>query len=181
MSIAWPPARWCPARELDPLSCPWRFHPKKIKKLHLFCYPFTRGARAKSGLRKVQQDMKTLIVRGEKILEKRRAVRLPGAARSTCVELAAVGQSLANRLPVMRQVAQVARRRAFDGEKVPNAEKVFSIFEAHTELIKRGRRGKPIEFGHKVLPHASRKRSSLPTTFVLEKNRNDDETPAASA
>jgi transposase, IS5 family len=23
-------------RDLNPLSCPWRFHPKKIKKLHLF-------------------------------------------------------------------------------------------------------------------------------------------------
>jgi IS5 family transposase len=28
---------------------------------------------------------------------------------------------------------------------------VFSIFEPHTELIQRGRRQKPLEFGHKVL------------------------------
>jgi IS5 family transposase len=27
----------------------------------------------------------------------------------------------------------------------------FSLFEQHTELIKRGRREKPVEFGHKVL------------------------------
>ena len=73
----------------------------------------------------------------------------------------------------MRQVAQVARRRAFDGEKVPN-EKVFSIFEAHTELIKRGRRGKPIEFGHKVLFTQS-KEKFITDYVVLEKNRNDDE------
>ena len=37
------------------------------------------------------------------------------------------------------------------GETVPAAERVFSIFEAHTELIKRGRRHKPVEFGHTVL------------------------------
>jgi IS5 family transposase len=37
------------------------------------------------------------------------------------------------------------------GESVPASEKVFSIFEPHTELIKRGRREKPVEFGHKVL------------------------------
>ena len=36
-------------------------------------------------------------------------------------------------------------------ETVPAVERVFSIFEPHTELIKRGRRCKPIEFGHKVL------------------------------
>ena len=117
--------------------------------------------------------MKTLIVRGEKILENAEQF-VAWAARSTCVELTAVGQSLANRLPVMRQVAQVARRRAFDGEKVPNAEKVFSIFEAHTELIKRGRRGKPIEFGHKVLFTQS-KEKFITDYVVLEKNRNDDE------
>ena len=37
------------------------------------------------------------------------------------------------------------------GETVPAAERVFSIFEPHTELIKRGRRQKPVEFGHAVL------------------------------
>ena len=31
------------------------------------------------------------------------------------------------------------------------AERVFSIFEPHTELLKRGRRQKPVEFGHMVL------------------------------
>jgi IS5 family transposase len=34
---------------------------------------------------------------------------------------------------------------------VPAAERVFSIFEPHTELIKRGRREKPVEFGHALL------------------------------
>ena len=38
-----------------------------------------------------------------------------------------------------------------EGETVPASERVFSLFEPHTELIKRGRRQKPVEFGHKVL------------------------------
>ncbi len=29
-------------------------------------------------------------------------------------------------------------------------EKVYSIFETHTDLIKRGKARKPVEFGHKV-------------------------------
>jgi IS5 family transposase len=159
-------------RDLDPLSCPWRFHGKKIKKLHLFVTRYSKST-SKKRLRKVQQDMKTLIVRVEKVLENVEQF-VAWAARSTRVGLAAIGQTLADRLPVMRQVARVARRRAFDGEKVPNADKVFSIFEAHTELIKRGRRGKPMEFGHKILLTQSREKF-ITDYVVLEKNCTDDE------
>ena len=48
-------------------------------------------------------------------------------------------------------VVDQARRRVLHGEKVPNDEKLFSIFEPHTELLKRGKAGKPIEYGHMVL------------------------------
>ena len=105
-------------RELDPPSCPWRFHPKKIKKLWLNVTRYSNST-SKKRLRKVQQDMKTLIVRVEKVLENVEQF-VAWTARSTSVELAAIGQTLADRLPVMRQVARVARRRIFDGEKVPN-------------------------------------------------------------
>ena len=42
------------------------------------------------------------------------------------------------------------RRRVLQGETVPAAEKLYSIFEPHTDLIKRGKTLKPVEFGHKV-------------------------------
>jgi IS5 family transposase len=48
------------------------------------------------------------------------------------------------------RVIDQARRRVLLGEQVPNAEKVFSIFEPHTDLIKRGKVLTPVEFGHKV-------------------------------
>jgi transposase, IS5 family len=48
------------------------------------------------------------------------------------------------------RVIDQARRRVLDGEQVPNAEKIYSIFEPHTDLIKRGKVRAPIEFGHKV-------------------------------
>ncbi len=48
------------------------------------------------------------------------------------------------------KVVDQARRRVLEGEQVPNDEKIFSIFEAHTELIKRGKAGRPVEFGHMV-------------------------------
>lgn len=48
------------------------------------------------------------------------------------------------------RVIDQARRRVLEGERVPNAEKLFSIFETHTELLKRGKAGKEIEFGHMI-------------------------------
>ena len=49
-----------------------------------------------------------------------------------------------------RKVLDQARRRIIDQEAVPNEEKIFSIFEPHTELLIRGKAGKPIEFGHMI-------------------------------
>jgi len=48
------------------------------------------------------------------------------------------------------QVIDQARRRVLEREQVPTAQKIYSIFESHTDLIKRGKVQTPIEFGHKV-------------------------------
>jgi len=49
----------------------------------------------------------------------------------------------------VRQIDQI-RRRVLEGEKIPHAEKVFSIFEEHTEWISKGKAGVPQELGLKV-------------------------------
>jgi IS5 family transposase len=53
-------------------------------------------------------------------------------------------------LALAPRVIDQARRRVLQGESVPNDEKLFSIFEAHTELLKRGKAGKEVEFGHMI-------------------------------
>ena len=159
-------------RQIDPLSCPWRFHVKKIKNMEFFIARYSHS-KSKKRLRLVRRRMKELIVRVEEVLAKAETF-VAWAKRSTCLELMGVGAVLAGYLPVMRQVAVVARRREFDGEKVPNGDKVFSIFEPHTELIMRGRRSRPIEFGHKVLLTQS-KEKFITDFVVLEKNCGDDE------
>jgi len=160
------------ARELVPWCFSWRFHVKKIKKLY---WDITRysASTSRKRLRTVRRDTKTLIVRVEKALEQAERF-VAGAKESASLELMAIGAELARYLPAMQQVADVARRRAFDGDKVPNSDKVFSIFEPHTELIKRGRRGRPIEFGHKVLLTQSQEKF-ITDFVVLEKNRTDDQ------
>lgn len=48
-----------------------------------------------------------------------------------------------------RQIDQI-RRRVVLGEKIPHREKVFSIFEEHTEWISKGKAGVPQELGLRV-------------------------------
>jgi IS5 family transposase len=48
------------------------------------------------------------------------------------------------------RVINQTRRRVLQGETVPAEEKLYSIFEPHTDLIKRGKTLKPVEFVHKV-------------------------------
>ncbi len=49
------------------------------------------------------------------------------------------------------RVADTARRRVINAETVPNSDKLFSIFEPHTQLYRRGKAGEPIQFGRQVL------------------------------
>jgi len=49
------------------------------------------------------------------------------------------------------KVCDNARRRVLQGETLDHDDKIFSIFEPHTELIKRGKQPNPIQFGHNVL------------------------------
>ena len=48
-----------------------------------------------------------------------------------------------------RQIDQV-RRRVLDGQVIPAGEKVFSIFQPHTEWISKGKAGVPVELGLRV-------------------------------
>lgn len=48
-----------------------------------------------------------------------------------------------------RQIDQI-QRRVINGENIPHSEKVFSIFETHTEWISKGKAGVPQELGLKV-------------------------------
>jgi IS5 family transposase len=75
-----------------------------------------------------------------------------------------------------RVIAQ-ARRRVLEGEQVPNAEKIYSIFEPHTDLIKRGKVRTPVEFGHKVFLAESAK--GLITQYEVLKGNPTDEVHVA--
>jgi IS5 family transposase len=73
-------------------------------------------------------------------------------------------------LVLMRQVYSMVLRREIKGEKVPNDEKIYSIYELHTDIIVKGSR--EVQFGHKV--NLSTGRSNLILSCeVLEGNPSD--------
>jgi IS5 family transposase len=67
------------------------------------------------------------------------------------IYLDATADAIAHYSSLVLKIIDQAERRVFKGESVPTNEKLYSLFEEHTELLKRGKAGKPIEFGHKVL------------------------------
>jgi IS5 family transposase len=70
------------------------------------------------------------------------------------------------------RVVDQTRRRVLKGEQVPANEKIYSIFETHTDLIKRGKIQKPIEFGHKIFL-AESARGLITQYRVLDGNPSD--------
>jgi IS5 family transposase len=71
------------------------------------------------------------------------------------------------------RVVSQAHRRVFEEEKVAVEEKIFSIFEPHTDLIVRGKIQEPVEFGHKVFLAESG--AGLVTEYQILKGNPSDE------
>lgn len=124
-----------------------RFHVKKVKKL---AHYISRNAakRSKREQRGVKKVYGTLI---ERVRWINAIAQQASLLLQHDVKAMRVAAELAHYTPLVARIAAQAQRRIFEGETVPPQEKVYSLFEEHTELIKRGKAGKPIEFGHKVL------------------------------
>jgi IS5 family transposase len=137
------------ARKIEENLMPHRFHDRKAKNLHLF---ITRYMISKSEVRqrRVKECFRALIARTEWIV--RIVAEFCEKARDHAdLDVQGIAFELEGYLPTMRRITAQARRAQIEGEKVPAVERVFSLFEPHVELIHRGKRGKPIEFGHKLL------------------------------
>lgn len=119
-----------------------RFHDRKIKKLFIF---INRNGHSTS--RRVQRRVKRAYTQ---LIERVR--RLTAIARNlldTWVDWHL--PALAMYLPRVEQVIHQAEQRILHGVILPAHEKIYSLFEAHTELLIRGKAGKAVEFGHKVV------------------------------
>ena len=61
-----------------------------------------------------------------------------------------VVKTLAQCIPLVEQVITQTTRRVLLGEQVPASEKIVSLFEPDTAIIRKGKPGKPTEFGRCV-------------------------------
>ena len=143
-------------QEQPKLGLKHRYHEKKVKKLAFYIARNAKSA-SKRTQRKVKSAYRVLIERVRRIAAVSKQVQLRlGLAFFEAPELE-------HYTSIVERIIDQAQRRIFDGEVVPADEKVYSLFEEHTELLKRGKAGKAVEFGHKVLL-AQTGQSSSPIT-----------------
>ena len=123
------------------------------------------------------------------VVEKAKAAAGTGADLITSLSIDSLRSEIAGYCKLADRVIDQSRRRVLQGgnllfrhspwavalpkgEKVPTEEKIYSIFESHTHLIKRGKAQKPVEFGHKVFLAESAQ--GLVTDYqVLDGNPSD--------
>lgn len=138
----------------------WRQHEHILKNVRKLAQKIGRASRAKGKgsperLKKLYRELldlaKDLLGRAKQLLVSLAFQVQPSPEKIWSASRMPPAMRLHHYLELTQKVCDTARRRVLLGETVPNAEKVFSIFEPETELIKRGKQAKPIQYGHNVL------------------------------
>lgn len=141
----------------------WRQAKHLLKKVKSLVRAIGRASRAKQGADRLQPGYQKLLAVAEDLLQRARqllkqlrfnpdlAVFTLANVKNGTAPLTTPAAELLAFIVLTAKVCDNARRRVLHGETIANEEKIHSIFEPHTELIKRGKQPNPIEFGHKVL------------------------------
>lgn len=131
----------------------WRQGKHLLKQIKMDCRRIAQIARSKNP--KVQarqpQAYTSLLARAGEILERARMVLEYGRKADASTPAYRLAAELKEWIGLTEQVCDTAHRRVILGEKVPNSEKLFSLFETHTQLYKRGKAGEPVQFGRQAL------------------------------
>jgi IS5 family transposase len=115
---------------------------KQEAKKTYFKINVTKGADKRVELFEKQLKTFTLAIeQTTKVVKKKSELGANLAAALICVELEQL-------LPLMDKVYKMTEKKEIQGEKVPVDEKLFSIYELHTDLIVKGSRD--VKFGHKI-------------------------------
>lgn len=137
------------ARQLlgDKLDLPLRLFRNRMRSAKQAARQIAKGSR--QGKAAIQDHYRHLIQVAQATLQQAQQVlrAMQEQAQRTGQRLIDTFQTF---LPRVQQVIDQARRRVLENQSVPVAEKVVSLFEPHTAIIRRGKTNKPTEFGHKV-------------------------------
>jgi IS5 family transposase len=145
------------ARKLDPQTVgSRRLHPRRARRLAVkISRKSSKNPNTQEALKSLYERLIPLVTSICQTAEAVRQALQEGIAQHRYgIFEEAMANGLAQELAHFRHLAlrviDQSSRRVFDGELVPNEQKIFSVFEAHTELLKRGKAAKPIEFGHMI-------------------------------
>jgi transposase, IS5 family len=132
----------------------WRQHKHLYRKAKNLVRQIERVAarKGKGYQQRIEVLYRELLPLAEKLLTRadqlRASLKNKGKVKGQVLTLDSQLQTFIERT---RQVCGTARRRVLQGEDVPNCDKLFSIFETHTQLYKRGKAAQPVQFGRQIL------------------------------
>ncbi len=131
----------------------WRQHKHWSKKIKRQVRNISRISASKSP--KVKEGLNSayeiLLNDAENILNLARTLRELAERTSNSLEAYTLAADLKRWIELTVQVCDTTYRRIILDETVPNADKLFSIFETHTQLYRRGKAATPNQFGRLVL------------------------------
>ena len=133
----------------------WRQRDLHLRQIKKFYRRAQKSGHSTSKNKEKQQNQKNMIIKVHRAYIERVHSSLEKVAYSVEslrsngvweVELAEVERFIAH---AERQIDQISRR-VFHAETIPHKEKVFSVFQEHTEWISKGKAGVPVELGLRV-------------------------------
>ena len=134
----------------------WRqseFNLRQIKKLYRKVQKIKHSTSKDESKREAQVEAvieahETYLLRAEELVQKTK-LTLPKCELSSDIAILKKIQIEDFIIHAERQIDQI-KRRVIQDEKIPHEEKVFSLFEGHTEWISKGKAGVPVELGLRV-------------------------------
>ena len=126
---------------------------------------YTRGKDKKAAL---YRDLIKVTMHTLGYLEKAKMVL--SVTGSATLQLEAWHGEVVHYLPLIKQVIDQTQRRVLQSESVPAGEKIFSLFETHTDIIIKG--NQDIQYGHKL--NLSSGKSGLILDVVVEEGNPAD-------
>jgi transposase, IS5 family len=125
---------------------PFRDRTRGAKKL---AHKISKMARRRGG-----EAQATYRAAYERLVEVARAsIRQAGRVRNMLEEVPStqkISEEISHFAALLERVVSQTRRRVLEGERLPAKQKLVSIFEPHTAIIRRGKARSTTEFGRKV-------------------------------
>jgi IS5 family transposase len=154
----------------------WRQHEHLLKKIKNIVRAISRISSSKSptSKKRLKKEYRRLLKQARRILN--RAEELVNQLPDQDADVVALCRitDLQRYISLTQQVCSTAHRRMIEGETVPNADKIFSIFETHTQLYRRGKAGEPNQFGRLVMVYEDAA-GFISHHFILPRDAQDAE------